>query len=498
VTVNPEPEPENEAPVANAGTDATLTLPESATLSGSATDDGQPDGVLEYEWSKVSGPGTVTFGDDTDPTTTALFSVAGTYVLRLTVDDGDLTDTDDMTIVVEEGDTVFEADYYVATDGDDSNPGTFEEPFRTIGHGADQLVAGDTLYIRDGVYQEYLNWDDHFNAKGTEGNPITVAGYPGETAIIDGSHRADEYDDDTNPSAPQLIYLRDADWYVFENLVLRNSAGRGFDLGDVDDNVGTTDNTIIRNVVVYNNHGDGIHIKGNNNLVENSISYGNNSILNGGDSADGLKIDYGNGNIIRRFVAYGNSDDGIDLWDSTNTLVEFTAAFSNGIGESGNGMGFKLSNGSRNNAGSTIRFSIGFSNRGFNFTDNGGGGLTAYNNTSWNAGDDGFVFRGRLNQTQHVLRNNISYQDPDGVLIDIKTDTGGGTLPDHEFNSWNLGISDPGFESLVPPESPASWEDFVNSDFLKLVLGSISIDAGEDVGLEYLGDAPDLGAFERE
>src|SRR5690606_20456961 len=83
------------------------------------------------------------------------------------------------------------ADYYVATDGDDSNPGTFEEPFRTIGHGADQLVAGDTLYIRGGVYQEYLNWDDHFNAKGTEGNPITVAGYPGETAIIDGSHRAD-------------------------------------------------------------------------------------------------------------------------------------------------------------------------------------------------------------------------------------------------------------------------------------------------------------------
>jgi hypothetical protein len=53
-------------------------------------------------WSKVSGPGTVTFGDATDPTTTASFSVDGVYVLRLTVtDQDDATSSDDVTITVE-------------------------------------------------------------------------------------------------------------------------------------------------------------------------------------------------------------------------------------------------------------------------------------------------------------------------------------------------------------------------------------------------------------
>jgi fibronectin type 3 domain-containing protein len=55
----------NTAPVANAGADQTITLPSGATLAGTVSDDGlpTPPGTTTATWSKVSGPGTVTFGN---------------------------------------------------------------------------------------------------------------------------------------------------------------------------------------------------------------------------------------------------------------------------------------------------------------------------------------------------------------------------------------------------------------------------------------------------
>jgi hypothetical protein len=45
-------------------------------------------------------------------------------------------------------------DYYVAKTGSDTNPGTLDQPFLTIQRAASVLVAGDTAYIRTGVYRE--------------------------------------------------------------------------------------------------------------------------------------------------------------------------------------------------------------------------------------------------------------------------------------------------------------------------------------------------------
>jgi RHS repeat-associated protein len=102
VTVNPAVIP-NQAPTANAGTDQTITLPAQAALSGGADDDGLPNppATVTHAWTKVSGPGTVTFGSATDASTTAAFSVAGIYVLRLTSSDGALSGSDDVTITVD-------------------------------------------------------------------------------------------------------------------------------------------------------------------------------------------------------------------------------------------------------------------------------------------------------------------------------------------------------------------------------------------------------------
>ena len=92
----------NQAPVVNAGADQTITLPSTASLTGTATDDGQPNppGTLTRTWSQVSGPGTVSFGDANAISTSAAFSMSGAYVLRLTVSDGAITVSDDVAVTV--------------------------------------------------------------------------------------------------------------------------------------------------------------------------------------------------------------------------------------------------------------------------------------------------------------------------------------------------------------------------------------------------------------
>ncbi len=89
----------NEAPVVSAGDGQSITLPDSVQLNGSVSDDGLPDNTLLSTWSKLSGPGEVSFTDPNDPQTTASLSTAGTYVLRLTGYDGELFSSDDVSIV---------------------------------------------------------------------------------------------------------------------------------------------------------------------------------------------------------------------------------------------------------------------------------------------------------------------------------------------------------------------------------------------------------------
>ncbi len=92
--------PVNQAPTADAGPGETILLSQPAQLNGSASDDGLPSGNLTTLWSKVSGPGDVTFLNPTFSVSGAQFSATGTYVLRLTASDGALNGSDDVTITV--------------------------------------------------------------------------------------------------------------------------------------------------------------------------------------------------------------------------------------------------------------------------------------------------------------------------------------------------------------------------------------------------------------
>ncbi|MBI5833803.1 MAG: discoidin domain-containing protein [Armatimonadetes bacterium] len=79
----------NQAPTIVLAPSATTGLLDALRLTARLTDDGQPHNVLHYAWTKVSGPGEVSFyGQQTRALSLPVaFSVPGEYVLRLTATD---------------------------------------------------------------------------------------------------------------------------------------------------------------------------------------------------------------------------------------------------------------------------------------------------------------------------------------------------------------------------------------------------------------------------
>ncbi|MGE0609689.1 MAG: hypothetical protein AB7O62_21545 [Pirellulales bacterium] len=76
--------------------------------------------------------------------------------------------------------------YFVdAVKGDDSHAGGEDSPWKSINHALLQLKAGDTLYLRGGVYYENV----YCAVVGKPDAPITIRSFPGEQAVIDGGLR---------------------------------------------------------------------------------------------------------------------------------------------------------------------------------------------------------------------------------------------------------------------------------------------------------------------
>jgi len=71
---------------------------------------------------------------------------------------------------------------YVATDGDDANPGTKELPWRTPGHAVRQAKPGMTILMRGGSYPPFAIE----TVDGTAEKPIVLAAAPGSRPVISG------------------------------------------------------------------------------------------------------------------------------------------------------------------------------------------------------------------------------------------------------------------------------------------------------------------------
>jgi len=76
----------------------------------------------------------------------------------------------------------FATEYYVSPDGDNTGPGSIDNPWRTIAKANQDLQSGDTVYIRRGTYLEDINPV----RSGATGSPIVYRNFQGEEVIIRG------------------------------------------------------------------------------------------------------------------------------------------------------------------------------------------------------------------------------------------------------------------------------------------------------------------------
>ena len=137
----------NQNPIAAAGSDATINLPNSVvSLSGVGSND--PDGnITTYAWSKFSGPSSYNITSPGSISTTVTGLVAGTYVFRLTVtDNNQATGFDDVTIIVNDNSGGSPTTTFIALNGswkyldNGSNQGT---AWKEVGYSDQSWASGN-------------------------------------------------------------------------------------------------------------------------------------------------------------------------------------------------------------------------------------------------------------------------------------------------------------------------------------------------------------------
>jgi parallel beta-helix repeat protein len=70
--------------------------------------------------------------------------------------------------------------FYVAPNGDDSNPGNQAQPWATINKAAQTLKAGETVLVKNGTYGGV-----YMDRSGEPGKPISFKAFPGDTPKIE-------------------------------------------------------------------------------------------------------------------------------------------------------------------------------------------------------------------------------------------------------------------------------------------------------------------------
>ena len=118
--------------------------------------------------------------------------------------------------------------YYVAPDGDDAQEGSLDYPWATLNHAAETVGAGDTVYIKGGIYS--LTAQIRPQQSGRRDRPITYAAAPGEHVILDAQHIAVPAPSGEPPFAHDqgAFQLEDVAYIRVRDLELVNSHSAGF------------------------------------------------------------------------------------------------------------------------------------------------------------------------------------------------------------------------------------------------------------------------------
>lgn len=208
---------------------------------------------------------------------------------------------------------------YVSPSGNDANPGTAAEPWRTLQHAAEQAAAGDTIIIQPGTYAGGIT----HTTPGAAGRPITYRAASAGQTIIDGSG-----------SARDAFFITAAPWVVVDGLRIQNADRAGL-------RVSLSAHVTIRNSILANNGTWGIFTDyADDLLIENNECYGSQAehgiyVSNSGDrpwlrnnrchdnAASGIQI---NADPAMRRPELGTTGDGI----TTGAVIENNVLWANG------------------------------------------------------------------------------------------------------------------------------------------------------------------------
>jgi hypothetical protein len=166
------------SPVANAGTDKSITLPTSSVvLNGSGTDPGGS--ISSYAWSQLSGPSTATLSGTATANLTASALIQGAYIFRLTVtDNSGLTATDDAIVNVAaasaSGQSVATLMLVNADTDTDIGPMTSGMTIDFAVTGANLNIRADTSPVSVGSVR--FSYDANANYMTQSGAPYTIGG----------------------------------------------------------------------------------------------------------------------------------------------------------------------------------------------------------------------------------------------------------------------------------------------------------------------------------
>ena len=379
---------------------------------------------------------------------------------------------EDGTPIIEPPVTGTTANYYVATNGSDSNPGTIDKPFATWQKGYSMTQAGQLCYIRGGLYKGHnIIFTGH---SGTSGKLIKLWAYPGEKPIL----RSDVSTPDWGILLQNIAYihLKGLEISYFQQGSGNKLAAGIYTISDM----WACSNSIFENLDL--NHNAANLIAGDNNRIVNCDFHDNKDPNTGYGNADGIDIlAASHSGVSLNSITYvdscrswNNGDDNFDCTEN-NGLVVFRSCWawhagyaSDEVSEGGDGNGFKFW--MTPNTG--ISYHTTLKRRVINCitaanTADGmvysidaattSGVISCYNNTSYNNGNIivnqwphyGFSFDWGTPDID-TLRNNVSYKDKTSPASLNKY-----TIYDH--NSWDL---------ITPITLDAT--DFISLDYTEL------------------------------
>lgn len=349
--------------------------------------------------------------------------------------------------------------------------------------------AGDIIYVRAGTYSFSSTID--LEADGTSSSPIKFMKYPSDSGrpVFDFSSMSES-------SSNRGFELSGNYWYIY-----------GIDVKSAGDNgmfISGSYNTVEFSTFSLN-HDTGLQIGngGAYNLIKNVDSYYNaDSSL---ENADGFaaKLDVGTGNKFYGCRAWNNLDDGYDGYlrgaDNVTTTYENSWAIRNGYDSSnnavdGDGNGFKTGGSDdkdlKHNAIYINAIAAGNRVDGFDHNSNRGT-VTIYNSIAHNNGSN-INFSSTNPAAKLTIKNTISY-GTNGSLNATSTDITNNSWQD-SHSATSADFSAVSIDELLGARQSDGSLPVVS--YFHLVVSSDLIDAGVDVGLDYVGSAPDIGAFE--